>query len=235
MDSSSISVSWSVFSSPPPSTSALSQSYPPFRKQTLPLRPLPTPSLVLLTLIHSHACLDPDAEDPFPPELNPNPVFLRLPSDGLSSASPPTPDTPRPPPPPGFDTPPNSPTAAPPTPSPPLPPVPPPQLTLSTAYHVSLSPPPLIAASDCTGVLLQMSNLPSLSPFFSTNPLPRVPFTLPDGSTFEVGRAYQQSQESDANRKESLHRGSLRCPHLFPSRLLASSPAHHRTHPQPPP
>ena len=50
-----------------------------------------------------------------------------------------------------------------------------------------ITPSPLIADSGCTGILVQLANFPLLSPFFSPKPLPLVPFTLPDGSTLEVG------------------------------------------------
>jgi hypothetical protein len=46
---------------------------------------------------------------------------------------------------------------------------------------------PLIADSGCTGLLLQLANLPCLKPFFSPHPLPVVPFTLPDGSSLSAG------------------------------------------------
>jgi hypothetical protein len=46
---------------------------------------------------------------------------------------------------------------------------------------------PLIADSGCTGLLLQLVNLPCLKPFFSPHPLPVVPFTLPDGSSLSAG------------------------------------------------
>ena len=46
---------------------------------------------------------------------------------------------------------------------------------------------PLIADSGCTGILVQQSNFPVLSPLFTAKPLPVVPFTLPDGSVLRVG------------------------------------------------
>ena len=59
----------------------------------------------------------------------------------------------------------------------------------SVLSSVAISSPasPLIADSGCTGVLIQMSNFPSLSPFFRPKTLPQVPYTLPDGSTLPVG------------------------------------------------
>ena len=51
----------------------------------------------------------------------------------------------------------------------------------------SASAPPLIADTGCTGLLLQFSNYPALSPFFTPKPLPLVPFTLPDRSVLLVG------------------------------------------------
>ena len=51
----------------------------------------------------------------------------------------------------------------------------------------SVSSFPLIADTGCTGLLLQFSNFPALSPFFTPKPLPRVPFTLPDRSVLLVG------------------------------------------------
>ena len=51
----------------------------------------------------------------------------------------------------------------------------------------STSAPPLIADTGCTGLLLQFSNYPALSPFFTPKPLPVVPFTLPDRSVLLVG------------------------------------------------
>jgi hypothetical protein len=59
---------------------------------------------------------------------------------------------------------------------------PPPTQALS-----STSAPPLIADTGCTGLLLQFSNYPALSPFFTPKPLPLVPFTLPDRSVLLVG------------------------------------------------
>ncbi len=46
---------------------------------------------------------------------------------------------------------------------------------------------PLIADSGCTGLLLQLVNLPCLKPFFSLHPLPVMSFTLPDGSSLSAG------------------------------------------------
>jgi hypothetical protein len=43
---------------------------------------------------------------------------------------------------------------------------------------------PLIADSGCTGLLVQLSNFSALAPFFSCK---SVPFTLPDGSSLQVG------------------------------------------------
>jgi hypothetical protein len=59
----------------------------------------------------------------------------------------------------------------------------------SVLSSVAISSPasPLIADSGCTGILIQMSNFPTLSPFFSPKSLPQVPYTLPDGSTLPVG------------------------------------------------
>ena len=75
--------------------------------------------------------------------------------------------------------------------SPPLSPIPAPHLSGLPSAHSVLSalitPSPLIADSGCTGLLVQLSNFPLLAPFFSPKPLPLVPFTLPDGSTLEVG------------------------------------------------
>ncbi len=51
----------------------------------------------------------------------------------------------------------------------------------------SISAPPIIADTGCTGLLLQFSNFPALSPFFKHKPLPLVPFTLPDRSVLLVG------------------------------------------------
>ena len=51
----------------------------------------------------------------------------------------------------------------------------------------SISAPPIIADTGCTGLLLQLSNFPALSPFFTHKPLPLVPFTLPDRSVLLVG------------------------------------------------
>ena len=53
----------------------------------------------------------------------------------------------------------------------------------------SISAPPIIADTGCTGLLLQFSNFPALSPFFTHKPLPLVPFTLPDRSVLLVGGA----------------------------------------------
>ena len=55
---------------------------------------------------------------------------------------------------------------------------------LSTTVSPS---PPLIADTGCTGILLQFSNFPPLSPFFSPKKLPAVSFTLPDRSSLSVG------------------------------------------------
>ena len=52
---------------------------------------------------------------------------------------------------------------------------------------LSISSFPLIADTGCTGLLLQFSNFPALSPFFTPKPLPLVPFTLPDRSVLLVG------------------------------------------------
>ena len=52
----------------------------------------------------------------------------------------------------------------------------------------TLTPPsPLIADSGCTSILIQLSQLPSLLPFFKPHSLPEVPFTLPNGDTLTVG------------------------------------------------
>ncbi len=61
--------------------------------------------------------------------------------------------------------------------------------TTSASALASLSSaPPLIADSGCTGVLLRLSNFPSLQPFFTPKPLPIVPsFTLPDRSVLQMG------------------------------------------------
>ena len=65
--------------------------------------------------------------------------------------------------------------------------------TVSTAFASSavvsalLPSSPLIADSGCTGLLIQLANLPCLKPFFSLHPLPTVPFTLPDGSSLSAG------------------------------------------------
>ena len=45
----------------------------------------------------------------------------------------------------------------------------------------------LVADPGCTGLLVQLSNFSALAPFFSCKPLPSVPFTLPDGSSLQVG------------------------------------------------
>ncbi len=46
---------------------------------------------------------------------------------------------------------------------------------------------PHVAYTGCTGLLLRLSNFPALSPSFTPNPLPQVPFTLPDHSILTVG------------------------------------------------
>ena len=65
--------------------------------------------------------------------------------------------------------------------------LPAPMSALSSPPSSCLSP--LIADSGCTSILIQMANFPPLSPVFISKPLPQVPFTLPDGSTLEVGTA----------------------------------------------
>jgi hypothetical protein len=62
-----------------------------------------------------------------------------------------------------------------------------PSLLYQRPPSISPSPSPLTADTGCTGVLLQFSNVSTLSPFFTSKPLPIVPFTLPDRSTFSVG------------------------------------------------
>jgi hypothetical protein len=57
----------------------------------------------------------------------------------------------------------------------------------SVGVSVLLPSSPLIADTGCTGLLLQLSNLPCLQPFFAPHPLPLVPFTLPDGSSLSAG------------------------------------------------
>ena len=101
---------------------------------------------------------DPFPPDPSHPSLFPSPFSL-----DLSHLDPP-PAPVKPPPP----------SQAPPQASPPQ--------ALS-----SVITPPLIADTGCTGLLLQFSNFPSLSPFFSHKPLPILPFTLPDRSILSVG------------------------------------------------
>ena len=72
-----------------------------------------------------------------------------------------------------------------------FPPSIPPAQALTTTSGSALaslsSAPPLIADSGCTGVLLRLSNFPSLQPFFTPKPLPLAPFTLPDRSVLQVG------------------------------------------------
>ena len=83
-----------------------------------------------------------------------------------------------------------SPFSLPLTPEPPDPASNPSSDSLSSLSAASLnltSPSPLIADTGCTGVLLQFSNFSALSPFFTSKPLPIVPFTLPDRSTLSVG------------------------------------------------
>jgi hypothetical protein len=58
---------------------------------------------------------------------------------------------------------------------------------LPTKALSSISAPPIIADTGCTGLLIQFSNFPALSPFFTPKPLPLVPFTLPDRSVLLVG------------------------------------------------
>jgi hypothetical protein len=60
-------------------------------------------------------------------------------------------------------------------------------LSSSVGVSALLPSSPLIADTGCTGLLLQLSNLQCLQPFFSPHPLPLVPFTLPDGSSLSAG------------------------------------------------
>ena len=101
---------------------------------------------------------DPFPPDPSHPSLFPSPFSL-----DLSPLDPPLAPVERPPP---------SPTR--------------PQASPSQALS-SITTPPLIADTGCTGLLLQFSNFASLSPFFSHKPLPILPFTLPDRSILSVG------------------------------------------------
>ncbi len=57
----------------------------------------------------------------------------------------------------------------------------------SLQSRLLICPPPLIADSGCTSILIQIANFLSLSPFFVAKPLPQVPFTLPDGNSLEEG------------------------------------------------
>jgi hypothetical protein len=76
----------------------------------------------------------------------------------------------------------NAPDLSPPAPVEPPRPSPHPPQVLS-----SISASPLIADTSCTGLLLQFSNYPALSPFFTPKPLPQIPFTLSDRSVLIVG------------------------------------------------
>jgi hypothetical protein len=59
--------------------------------------------------------------------------------------------------------------------------------SLLGAVSALLPSSPLIVDSGWTGLLIQLSNFSALAPFFSCKPLPSVPFTLPDGSSLQVG------------------------------------------------
>jgi hypothetical protein len=60
-------------------------------------------------------------------------------------------------------------------------------LTALSAVHLISRLPILITDSGCTGLIMQLSNFPTLAPFFSPQALPRVTLTLPDGSILPVG------------------------------------------------
>jgi hypothetical protein len=68
----------------------------------------------------------------------------------------------------------------------------------------SISAPPLIADTGCTGLLIQFSNYPALSPFFTPKPLPIVPFTLSDRSVLLVGGSSLLKDELSLPHKTSL-------------------------------
>ncbi len=72
-------------------------------------------------------------------------------------------------------------------PSPAIPTNPYPSSSLGAVSALLIPSSPLIADSGCTGLLVQSSNFSALAPFFSCKPLPSVPFTLPDGSSLQVG------------------------------------------------
>ncbi len=59
--------------------------------------------------------------------------------------------------------------------------------TSSVGMSAILPSSPLIADSGCTGLLIELSNLACLTPFFAPYPLSLVPFTLPDGSSLSAG------------------------------------------------
>ena len=91
----------------------------------------------------------------------------------------------------------------------------PPSCTLCFTVSPRMLCPPLIANSGCTGILVQQSNFPALSPFFTAKPLPLVPSTLPDGSVLRVGGG------SPPHWGAYLSPQTPPCPRVFPSRILS--------------